>query len=83
MFRPFPQPGIRQRHCFYQGLGIWVQGPLVKFFTVGYFDGSSQVHHHHPVADMPNDSQIMRDKHQRQSHVLLNVHQQVHDLGLN
>jgi hypothetical protein len=47
------------------------------------FNHLTQIHHQHPLTDMTNHGQVVRDKNQRETELLLQVAQQIDDLGLD
>ena len=55
----------------------------VQLVPVGDLDDLAQVHDRHPVADMPDHGQVVRDHHVGQAQLVLQVLEQVDDLGLD
>ena len=55
----------------------------VDLIPLRELDDLAQVHDHHPVGDVADDVQVVRDEHVRQPEVLLQVLQQVEDLRLH
>ena len=70
-------------HGVQQGLCVRVGGLLEQFVLGAQLHHGAQVHHHHPVADVLDHRQIMRNEHQRQVHLALQLPQQLNDLGLD
>ena len=66
-----------------QGLGVGVLWTREELFGWGKFDDSPEVHYRHAVRDMTHKSQIMCHEHHGQMQALLQLEQQIHDLGLN
>jgi len=60
----------------------WMTGVGIKCILVGDFDYPAKVHDSHSMAHVFHDSQIVGDKQASYSHLLLQVHQQVQNLGL-
>ena len=58
-----------------------MHGLRVEVFALRDFHRPAQVHHHHPVADLPDDREIVGDENQRQAELVLQFHKEVHDLG--
>ena len=48
-----------------------------------HFDDAPAVHDRHPRAEVPHQAEIVRDQEQRQPEALLQVHEQIDDLGLD
>jgi hypothetical protein len=55
----------------------------VELVPVGDFDDLAQVHDCDPVADVPDHGQVVRDHHVGQAQLVLQVLEQVDDLGLD
>ena len=58
-------------------------GILVQAGTIGELDNFAEVHDRHPMADVLHNTQIMRDEKVSELELLLQIHQQVDDLGLD
>ena len=70
-------------HLGQQGLGVGVVGFGKQLFDWRSLDHAAQVHHHHPVADVLDDAQVMADEQIGQVQLLAQVHEQVQDLRLD
>src|SRR5215475_5063291 len=64
-------------------LGIGVERVSIDLVPLRDLDDVAQVHHRHPIADVPYHRQIVGDEQVRQVELLLQLLQQVDDLGLN
>ena len=60
-----------------------MQRVLVERIPVGDLHHLAEIKHHYPVADVPHDGEIVRDEDQRQTHLGLQIHQQIDDLRLD
>ena len=74
---------IERRHGRKQGLGVRVPGIGVNVPVGGRFDDLTQIHHGHVIADVLDDGQVVRDEDVGKRKLLLQVDQQVDDLGLD
>src|SRR3990170_3211834 len=81
-FTAVARVGIGDWHGREQGLRIGVSGVFVDLVLVTEFDDLPEVHHRHPVGDVPHHGQIVGDEDVGQPELVLNVLQQVHHLGL-
>lgn len=77
--------GIRvcDRCCGEQGLGIGVKWLLVESLPVRKLHQATEVHDRHPVTDMLNHAQVMGNENVGQAEPVLELLQQVDDLGLD
>jgi len=66
-----------------QGLGVGVQPAGSQDLPGGHFHQPAHVHHGHPVADLGDDPQVVGDEEIRQAVALLELRQEVQDLGLD
>ena len=66
-----------------QSLGVGMQGIGVDFFVGSGFHDAAKIHYRHPVADMLHDTQVVGNKKIGQPVALLQILQQVDDLGLD
>ena len=64
-------------------LGIGMQGMLIQLIAAGQLHNLPQIHHSHIVGDVPDHRQIMADEDISQAQLLLNLHHQPHNLGLD
>ena len=76
-----PQARVRQRHRGQQGLGVRVAWPGVQLAGLGHLDDLAEVHHRDPVADALHHRQVVGDEQVGQAQLLLQIVQQVEDLG--
>ena len=53
---------VRHGHCGEQGNGIRVEGGRVKLCRVGTLHDLAQIHHRHPVGNVLDHPEIMRDE---------------------
>ena len=60
-----------------------MQRVLEELVLIREFDELSHIHHRDAVAEMPHDSEIVRDKQEREVVALLNVTKKVQDLRLD
>ena len=74
---------IRDRYRVEQGLGIRMPRPAVQVCRRGDFDNSPKVHDRDSVADMFDDTQIMRNEEVSQAEFFLQVFEEIDDLGLD
>src|SRR5215467_2561617 len=70
-------------YCGQERLGIWVERVRIDLIPLRDLDDVAQVHHRHPIADVPYHRQIVGDEQVRQVELLLELLQQVDDLGLD
>ena len=66
-----------------QSLGIGMQGMLVQIVAVGHLHQLAEVHDADAVREVLDHGQVVGDEQDGQAHFLLQVVQQVDDLGLN
>ena len=78
-----PVAWVGLRHRGQQRLRVRVQRPRVQLLRVGDLDHPADVHHHHPVGDVLHHRQVVADEQVGQPQSLLQVLQQVDDLGLH
>ena len=83
MFSALLRFGIRGGHRSKQHLCIGVKRVGIKLLAFRYFHYAAKIHHQHPIADMTNNSQIVRDKEIRNAQLRLEPFQQVDDLCLH
>ena len=57
-------------------------GSRIQILRACKLDDFSEIHHGHSVRDMLHDLQIMGDENISQPHLLLQIHQEIHDLCL-
>ena len=57
--------------------------PFVETLGVRELNDLTQVHDCHPIAHIFDNTQIVRDKKKRQTELLLEVLEEIQDLGLN
>ncbi len=74
---------IGNRHRRKQGLRVRVQWRVVELVAVGHLDDLAEVHHGHAVGDVAHHRQVVGDEEVGQAELLLEVFEQVHDLGLD
>jgi hypothetical protein len=60
-----------------------MHGPIKQLVGIGRLDDSPGVHDSHPVAQMANDGQVVRNEQVSDSELRLKVLQQVNDLRLH
>ncbi len=58
-------------------------GVLIEFLIRGQFYKTSQIHNGYTVADVLHDAQIVRNKKIGEVHLLLELGEQVDNLGLD
>ena len=75
--------GIRRRDGVEQGLGVRMDRVVEDLVGLRQLDHVAEVHDADAVGDVLDDGQVVRDEHVGQVLVLLEVEQQVDDLGLN
>ena len=75
--------GVCHRGGGEQGSGIGMTGMGKQFIPAGVFHRRAQVHDHHLVGDMVDNREIVADKEVGQVIFILQVGQQVEDLGLD
>ena len=66
-----------------QGLGVGVLGVGEEFVGGGHLHALPQVHHHDLVGDVLHDAHVVGDEQVGQAQFLLQVHEEVEDLGLD
>src|SRR5579884_1161654 len=76
-------PRVRDRHGREQGLGVGMGGMEIQLVPVGQLDHTAEVHHGHSVTDVAHDAQVVGDEQVRQLQLVLELFQQVDDLGLD
>ena len=78
---PIPlDPRVRYRDRIDQGACIRVPRTRIEFELISNLDGPAQVHDHYPMADLPDDGQIVSDENQCKSEPFLQSDQQIDDL---
>src|SRR6266851_1818227 len=75
--------GIRNRNRRQQRFRVRMLRRGEKRRGRSHLDDLSEIHHRDAVADVLDQSQIVRDEQIRQLQLLLQIHQQVHDLRLH
>src|SRR5713226_4852044 len=75
--------GVRVRDRAQQNLGVWVERVVVNLSAVRDLDDLAEVHDRHPVADVAHHGEVVGDEEIRELELVLQVLEQVHDLGLN
>src|SRR4051812_49126212 len=73
----------RHRHGRQQRARVRVARMRVEGLAVRDLDDLAEVHHGHAVAHVPHDGEVVRDEHDRQPQLALEVAQQVQDLRLD
>ena len=58
-------------------------GPLVQLLRGRQLDDLAEIHQRHPVADVAHDREIVRDEDVGQAELLLEIGEQVENLGLD
>ena len=53
---------IGDRHGGNEGFGIGMAGMIEQVVYRRYFDQTAGVHNGHPIGDMPNHTEVVRDK---------------------
>ncbi len=66
-----------------QGPRIGVRGPAEDGRGRAHLDDAPAVHHGEPAAHVPDDVKVVGDEEQRQVQALLEIHEEVDDLGLD
>ena len=74
---------VGQGHRGQQGLGVGVQALPGEDLPGGHLHQAAQVHDRHPVADMGDDAQVMGDEEIGEAVALLQLGEQIEDLGLD
>ena len=75
------QVGVGDGHGRQQGLGVGVHRPLVQLLGRRDLDDLPQVHDRDPVRDVPDHAQVVGDEDVGQAQLVLQVVEQVDDLG--
>ena len=73
----------RPGHRGQQRLGVGVQPTGGQDRTFGHFHEPAHVHHGHPVADLGDDPQVVGDEEVGEAVALLQLRQEVQNLGLD
>ena len=74
---------VRHRHGRQQRHRVRVHRRLVELLATADLHDLAEVHDRDPVADVPHDRQVVRDDHVGQPELVLQVLEQVDDLGLD
>ena len=74
---------IRLRYCGQQSLCIRMQRISEKLFSLAKFNHPPKIHDHHPIGDVPNNTQSVRYEQIRQVIFFLQIFEQIDDLSLN
>ena len=73
--------GIGLGHGRQQSLGIGVPGREKEVGGICHFDHLADIHHHHPIADVLHDAEIVGDEDVGQAQFGLEVLQEIKRLG--
>src|SRR4051812_3017857 len=74
---------IGHRNCGEECLGVLDLGVLVDLLRIALLDDLAEVHHGDPVTHRPDDGEVVGDEQVREPELLLQVLEQVEDLGLD
>ncbi len=74
---------VGQWHGGGQSVGVRMQRRTVDLLRVGDLHDPAEVHHSDPVGDVAHDGQVVRDEDVGQPELVLQVLEQVDDLGLD
>ena len=74
---------VRNRHGGEQRLGVRVQRLIVEIVAGRHLHDLAEVHHGDAVGDVLDDREVVGDEQVGQSELILQVLEQVDDLGLN
>src|SRR5215469_2296191 len=66
-----------------QRLGVGVQRRLEQAGLVSHLDDAAEIHYRDAIADVLDDREVVGDKQIGQFELVLQIHQQVEDLGLD
>ena len=75
--------GVGDGHRGEERLGVGVRRTLVDVLAVADLDDLAQVHDGHPVGDVPDHRQVMRDEEEGDAQLLLQVVEKVDDTRLD
>ncbi len=75
--------GIRRRNRRYQGLAVGMPGGLKEHPSGGRFHQPPEVHHNHPVRDMPDHGKIVGNKQIGQAETFLQRNPEIEYLRLD
>ncbi len=81
--RPRSLSGVGDRDRRQQGLGVRMGRVVVDVVHLPDLDDLAQVHHRHPVGDVPDHRQVVGDEQVGQRQLGLELVQQVDDAGLD
>ena len=76
-------PWVRDRDRCQECPGVRVSRVVEQSGARADFDHLPQIHHQYALADMADDGQVVRNKNQCEPELLLQVAQEVDDLGLD
>ena len=62
---------------------VGMVGPFVQLLRGAGFDHATEVHHHHPVGNMPDHAQVVADEQVREPEILAQPDEEVQDLRLD
>ncbi len=71
--------GVRREEC----LRVRVQRPQEEILRGGELDDLAEIHHRDPVGDVADDGEVVRDEEIGEVELLLQLDEQVQDLGLD
>lgn len=74
---------LNARDNIEERLGVGMKRVVKKLVFIGKLHGMAQVHDHYAIRDVLNDRKVVADKNVSQSELLLQVLEQVDDLGLH
>lgn len=74
---------VGDRHSRHQRGGVRMLGRAIQFFSGCHLDELADVHHRDAVADVLDDTEVMRDEKVREVQSLLEVEHQVQNLRLH
>ena len=77
------RPGIRDGRRREQGLGVGMQGLLVEVRRAGDLGDDAEVHDRHAGGDVLDDREVVGDEEVGEAELLLEVLEEVEDLGLD
>ena len=79
----FADLGIGDGHGLEEGRGVWVLGIAEQLLSIGQLDHLADVHDGDAVGDVPDDAEVVCDEEVCEVKLLLEVGEQVDDLGLD
>src|SRR2546423_2577859 len=80
---PILSVGVQTRDRLEQRPGVWMLRVLEDLLDRSLFDDPSRVHHDHPLAEAGDHAHVMRDQDDGGPGRLVQVSQQLQDLGLH